>query len=130
VPDWLSDEWAAAVAALLGYLPGVPGAEGSVCLAVATAPRKDVRVHWRYAAGQVADSGSGPLADADLEITTTAADAAAVIRGEMEPSVAYMRGRLKSSGDGKLLLGFLRSTATPEYEKWRQQVEALGVPPA
>jgi hypothetical protein len=130
MPDWLSEQWADAVAGLAPSLPGVAGAEGSVCLAIATEPRKDVRLHWRYAGGVVADSGPGPLPDADLEITMTAADAAALFKGEIEPSVAYMRGRLKSTGDGRLLLGFLRSSAAPEFEKWRQQVEALGVPSA
>jgi putative sterol carrier protein len=75
----------------------------------------------------VVEGGSGALPDADLELTASGADALAVINGEVEPSVAFMRGRLKASGSGRLLLGFLRSTATPEFEKWRQQVEALGV---
>lgn len=126
--DWLSAGWADAVAALAPSLPGIAGADGSICLAVSTAPRKDVRVHWRYAGGPVVEAGSGPLPEADLEITMAASDAASIFRGEVEPSVAYMRGRLKAAGEGKLLLEFLRSTATPEFGKWRQQVEALGVP--
>jgi hypothetical protein len=128
VTDWLSADWAEAVASLAPSLPVIPGADGTICLAVSTAPRKDVRVHWRYASGQVLEGGSGAFPDADLELTASAPDAAAVFKGEVEPSVAFMRGRLKASGSGRLLLGFLRSTATPEFEKWRQQVEALGVP--
>jgi hypothetical protein len=33
-----------------------------------------------------------------------------------------MRGRLKSSGDGALLLGLLESTATDSYREWRRRV--------
>jgi hypothetical protein len=65
-------------------------------------------------------------------MTISSDDARAVAAGEMEPSVAYMRGRLKASGDGGLLLGWLASTATSEYAEWRRKVEsAVGeAPPA
>jgi hypothetical protein len=36
-----------------------------------------------------------------------------------------MRGRLKASGDGGLLLGFLRSTTDSKFVAWREKVAAL-----
>ena len=59
---------------------------------------------------------------ADLALVITHADARPVAAGEVEPSVAYMRGRLKATGDGALLIGLLASTATEEYRAWRQAV--------
>jgi putative sterol carrier protein len=68
----------------------------------------------------------GPVVDAELSLSIAYADAQAVASGEVEPSVAYMRGRLKASGDGALLLGLLASTATERYREWRQRVTAGG----
>ena len=64
----------------------------------------------------------GAIADADLMLTIARDDAQAVASGEVEPSVAYMRGRLKASGDGALLLGLLASTATESYRDWLRRV--------
>jgi hypothetical protein len=44
------------------------------------------------------------------------------LTGEMTPSVAYMRGRLKATGDGQLLLELLKSSTTDGYRTWLQQV--------
>ena len=108
-----------------GSLPAAPGAEGTVILSVAVAPRKEASVHWRYEAGQVVAGGAGTADGAELALTTTAADAAEVLSGGVEPSVAFMRGRLKASGEGGLLLAFLASTTSDGFEEWRSRVGAL-----
>jgi hypothetical protein len=43
----------------------------------------------------------------------------------VEPSVAYMRGRLKAAGDGALLLAFLESTAGDGREAWLERLRSL-----
>ena len=57
-----------------------------------------VGYHWSYRDGVPGDGGVGGVADADLALTITRADAGAVASGEVEPSVAFMRGRLKATG--------------------------------
>ncbi len=64
---------------------------------------------------------AGAAPDADLTLQIGRADAQAVATGQVEPSVAYMRGRLKATGDGALLLGLLASTATDGYQEWRRE---------
>jgi hypothetical protein len=127
VTEWLSDEWAEGLAGAVGRLPGAGPVSGTVSLAVAKAPRKEVAVHWAYEDGSVAAAASGPLADADLVLTMTGADAATVLSGDVEPSVAFMRGRLKASGDGRLLLAFLRSTTEPSFADFLDRVADEGL---
>ena len=69
--------------------------------------------------------GAGAADGAELALTAAAADAADVLAGRVEPSVAFMRGRLKASGEGGLLLAFLASTATDDFEEWRSRVGAV-----
>ncbi len=125
MPEWLSPGWAEAAAALSGQLPEVPGLTGTVSLSLQVAPRKEVAIHWSYQDGRPVPGSAGPAPDADLALTLAAADAADVLSGRVEPSVSFMRGRLKATGDGKLLLGFLESTTSPAFEQWRQGVAAL-----
>ena len=120
-----TDEWAAEAAELWSLLPPAPGAEGIVSLAVATAPRREVAFHWRYSDGRAVEGGPGTGGEPNLALTLGAADAPEVLSGRVEPSVAFMRGRLKTSGDGSLLLAFLASTVSDGFEEWRNRVAAL-----
>lgn len=116
-------EWAAEAGSLWKLLPPAPGAGGAVNLSVARAPRRESALHWRYEEGRVVDGGPGPVDGADLSLSLALADAEELFSGRVDPSVAFMRGRLKASGDGGLLLAFLSSTATPEFSSWRERVE-------
>ena len=120
--EWLSEEWLKEVADQAGTRPPVAGANGTVSLAITTGRRDEVSYHWSYRDGVPGEGGVGAIADADLMLTIARDDAQAVASGEVEPSVAYMRGRLKASGDGALLLGLLASTATESYCDWLRRV--------
>jgi hypothetical protein len=52
---------------------------------------------------------------ADLALSMSPADAELVGRGELAPSVAFMQGRLKTTGDNALLLRVLAWSATPAF---------------
>ena len=123
--DWLSAAWADEVGARHDLLPSAGDAEGTVSLAFQVAPRKEVSIHWTYEGGKVTSGGSGPKPGADLQLTLAAADAADVLLGRVEPSVAFMRGRLKASGDGSLLLAFLESTTSGSFSAWRDGIAGL-----
>jgi hypothetical protein len=122
VPEWLSDEWLKELVALTGARPRVAGANGTVSMVITGGPAGDVSYHWSYGDGVPGDGGVGTAPDSDLTLTMPRADAEAVANGNVEPSVAYMRGRLKASGNGGLLLGLLASTATDAYRVWRDRV--------
>lgn len=121
-------EWGAGVAELWPYLPPAPGAEGTVRLAVSTAPRREVAFRWRYQNGTVVEGGTSEASEPELTLTLAAADASDVWSGRVEPSVAFMRGRLKAAGDGALLLAFLFSTTDAGFDEWRKRVESLASP--
>jgi hypothetical protein len=122
--DWPNEDWAASFAAATDGLPEVPAASGVVVLKFTGGTRKEISVQWSYQDGAPAAGTLGAAAGADLEVTLAAPDAADVISGAVEPSVAFMRGRLKASGDGGLLLAFLESTTSEEFTAWRDKVAA------
>jgi putative sterol carrier protein len=125
MPSWLSQEWAEEAASLTSRLPPIPDASGSIALTVSGGSRKEVHFHWAYKSGVAAEGAPGPQPDADLVLTLASADAVQVFSGVVEPSVAFMRGRLKAAGDGGLLLGFLESTRSDTFETWRRGMAGL-----
>jgi SCP-2 sterol transfer family len=122
---WLTQEWADEAARLTSDLPPVPGASGTISLTVSGGSRKEVHFHWAYRDGVAVDGATGPRSDADLVLTLAGSDAVEVLSGAVEPSVAFMRGRLKAAGDGGLLLGFLESTRSDTFEAWRRGMAGL-----
>lgn len=65
----------------------------------------------------------GCPAEPDLALALSPQDAQAVREGRLAPSVAFMQGRLKTTGDNALLLQVLQWTASPAFERARR---ALG----
>lgn len=130
MPEWLSPEWAGEVGSLYGLLPAAGDAEGSVTLSFVVAPRREVAIHWTYEGGKATSGGTGAAPGARLALSLAPADAADVLAGRVEPSVAFMRGRLKASGDGSLLLAFLESTAGGDLAAWLEGVEAAAPVPS
>jgi hypothetical protein len=66
------------------------------------------------------NDGPGPIipgyeGEADLTLTIGTDEAGLLKDGELDPSVAFMRGRLKSTGDNALLLRILAWSATPAF---------------
>lgn len=125
MPEFATEEWAAAAGALYDRLPTAAGADGTVNLAVQIKARREVAFHWRYRGGSVVDGGPGSAGDADLTLTIGVGEAPDLFSGAVEPGVAFMRGRLKTSGREDLLLAFLASTRDPGFESWRAGVAAL-----
>lgn len=125
MPELFSDEWAAAAGDMWPLLPPAPGAEGVVSLAFGLAARREVAIHWRYEAGRAVEGGPGPGKEPALTMSVSGADAPEVLSGRVEPSVAFMRGRLKAAGEGAALLAFLSSTATEAFGEWRRRVDGL-----
>ncbi|MDQ2725587.1 MAG: SCP2 sterol-binding domain-containing protein [Actinomycetota bacterium] len=62
--------------------------------------------HWWAADG---------VEERELAVTVSEAEAGAMLAGELSPSVAFMRGRLKTSGDPGAVLDVLAASATPSF---------------
>jgi hypothetical protein len=99
-------------------LPEQPGATGTVDFAVAGPAGGDVHAGLVFVDGRLTAVSEGAPPAADLSVRLTAAECDAVVAGTCSPSVAYMRGRLRTAGDNRLLLAVLAATATPAFTRW------------
>jgi predicted lipid carrier protein YhbT len=115
VAKFLSDEWLDAVRANASGKAG----DLSVRLHVAVG---DAQFHAIVVDGSLETLADGPLGDADVSLTVTPADAAALQRGETDPSVLFMQGRMKTAGDAGKLLELLGYSAQPGYAVLRDAV--------
>jgi SCP-2 sterol transfer family len=113
--EFLSEDWVSLQRELGAALPPRPGVSARVQFTVTGAPGEVV--YWlAWEDGRVVDGGLGPDPAADVMLTTPRALAAELAAGRVEPSVAFMQGRMKTSGDQAALLRVLAVTATPEFE--------------
>jgi len=119
--EFLSADW---LTAARDAVP-VPALDVRLQVTVTGAPGGDVVWHAVCSGGALAELAAGPVADADVTLTLPYADARAVQCGELDPSVAYMQGRMKTAGDPGKLLDLLAATATPAYAARRAALEAV-----
>jgi hypothetical protein len=108
-------------------LAGRPGLSGTVALTVAASGPGGHQVTLRWGDGRLVDASEGPPSDADLELTLGRDDAAALLAGELDASVAFMRGRLKTAGDNGLVLDVLEVTTGPGFAAWLDAARAAAV---
>ena len=113
-------------------LPALDGVTATVALQVSGGPGGDRVVVSRWVDGcpvEVVDAGAGVVdvdVDVDVTLTLPAAEAGEVAAGRLSPSVAYMQGKLKTSGDPGLVLQLLAATATPAFEQWLGRLGTRG----
>ena len=95
---WLSDAWFESAAAEGAAVRGPVSLTGSVVVAVTGGGDGDVSAHAEYVEGRLVRCGVGPTTPADVTLTLTDTDARAVLSGGLDPSVAFMQGRMKVVG--------------------------------
>jgi len=115
--ELLDARWAAGLHARAAQAPEAPGLTGVVAMAVPDAPAGELRVSVRYDDGR-----PGPAEPADGEpvviLTIPVTEAVAIFTGRCEPSVGFMRGRVKTAGDPGALLRWLRAASGPQWLQW------------
>ncbi|MFP3906035.1 MAG: hypothetical protein ACLFWR_03330 [Acidimicrobiales bacterium] len=116
----LSDpERLASVNALLGDLPDGPGGSGVVEVVVTGDGSQRVALLWVVEHGRLvavessADSGR----TADVSIPQGQVDLGALLAGDFDPAVAYMRGDLKPEGSVSAFFAWLSALARPECRR-------------
>ena len=70
-------------------------------------------------------SSAGAVDGPDVTLTTVWQDAVAMERGELDPNVAFMQGRLKVAGSMGVMIELLIATRTPEYQDLRRRVASV-----
>ena len=110
---FLSDEW---IDVVRDAAPAV--GDTKVECAVAGGPDGEVKASCRRRRRGV----RGASADADVSLTVPYPEAVAIAQGELEPTVAFMQGRMKTAGDPGKLLDLLAATATPAFREGLERV--------
>lgn len=109
----------ASVNALLGDLPGGPGGSGVVEVVVAGDGSPRLALSWVVEHGRLVavepsrDSGR----TAEVSIPQGQDDLGALLAGDLDPAVAYMRGDLKPAGSAGAFFAWLSALARPECRR-------------
>jgi SCP-2 sterol transfer family len=120
--EWLSPEWFAETKAATAGVVCSAGVSGRIQNQVTGGPDGDVSFYWTFEGGEVREAGPGVVADPDLTLTWRRDDAIAVWQGELDPSVAFMQGRLKVAGSMAMMLALLPAWQTSSSRDLRQRI--------
>jgi putative sterol carrier protein len=122
---WLSPEWFDQVRELAAGLPARPGLSARIQEQITGGPDGDVSCYWELEDGRPTAAATGTIGDADVTLTLSWSDAAAVHSGALDPGVAFMQGRMKVVGSMETTLALLPAARAPEGLELRRQVGTL-----
>ena len=124
--DFGGEGWLAGVRSAAEALPAVPGCSVRARLEVPGGPGGPCRLGVVISDGRLVELSPGRLSDPDCTVSCNAADAGAILRGELDPAVAYMQGRLKVDGSYERVLFGLRPVAgSVAFAAFAERVRAL-----
>jgi SCP-2 sterol transfer family len=116
----LSDEWFDSVTATLasadGGAVGAPEASAHVEMVVSGGDSGPLRTRWVVEGGRLVAVRAAADDDVDADVTAplSADDLRAVVSGDLDPAVAFMRGDLKPEGSAAAWFGFVSAMNRPE----------------
>jgi hypothetical protein len=116
VSRWLTDGWFDEARALAAGLPRHPGVSARIRCEVIGGSDGDRSFSWVITDGAVVEVRAGAVEDPDVTLTAGWEDAMAVQRGELDPSAAFMQGRMKVSGSMAVMMVLLPLTRDPAYQ--------------
>ncbi len=119
---WLSEEWFEQARSLASDLPARPGCTGRIQQEITGGPDGDVSCYWVLEEGRPTSAAPGVVAAPDITVTLSWSDAATVQRGGLDPSVAFMRGRMKVAGSMDLLIELLSAWRSSEGGDLRSRI--------
>ena len=122
---WLSTEWFDQTRALAEGQPERPGLTARILYEITGGPDGDATFHRVLEDGRLTAVAGGSIDGPDVTLTMSWDDAAAMQQGTLDPSVAFMQGRLKVAGSMAVMLALLPLTTTPEYQDLRGRIAAL-----
>jgi len=121
---WLTQPWFDETRAMVADRPLAPGLTAVLQFDVTGGPEGEVIYHWDLEDGRLVSGAEGSADDPDVTLTMGWADAAAVQRGDLDPNVAFMQGRMKVAGSMAVTLALLPAVNTPEHQDLRRQIAA------
>ena len=112
---FLSQGWCDAQRSLGAGLPERPGASARLQVVVTGAPSGEVHYVQHLDDGRIVACALGDDPEADVTLTQTYADALLILQGELDPSAAFMQGRVKVAGNMGRLMGVLPVLQSHEH---------------
>ncbi len=122
---WLSASWFEAARSLCDPATGAGGLNVRIQWELTGGSAGTVKVFSVLEGGRFASSGLGTIEDAEVTVSLAEVDARAINAGELDPSVAYMQGRMKASGSMRGILDLLALLATSEVRANRRRIAAM-----
>ncbi len=122
VTKWLSTEWFDQTRTMAADQPERPGLSARIQYQITGGPEGDVSYFWILEDGRLHSSAAGTVDAPDVTLTIVWDDAAAMQRGEIDPNVAFMQGRMKVAGSMGVMMALLPVTNTPEYQDLRRRI--------
>ena len=126
MPKFLTQEWHDETRRMAEGQPERPGASARMQYVVTGGPDgEDVRYFWVLENGKLLESALGDLEDAEITLTQSYTDAVAIQKGELDPSAAFMQGRIKVTGNMAKLMSLLPITGSPEYKELQGEIRQV-----
>jgi putative sterol carrier protein len=122
---WLSTEWFDETRAMVSNQVTCPGLSGRIQFEISGGPDGNGTYYWVLEDGRPVSRGGGPVAGAEVTLSVSWDDAIAMHQGRLDPSVAFMQGRMKVAGSMELVLALLPVTATPAFRDLRGRIAEL-----
>ncbi len=124
--DWLTPEWFDETRAMGAESSlSLPGLSARIQVEVTGGPDGGVSFHYELEDGRLVSSSASAVDEPDVTLTTVWQDAVAMERGDLDPNVAFMQGRLKVAGSMGVMIELLVATRTPEYQDLRRRVASV-----
>jgi len=120
--NWLSPEWFEETRALVAAQPLFPGLSARIVAEITNGPEGNVSCYWEVDEGRLEASAEGTVEGPDVTLTLSRKDAASLCRGDLDPSVAFMQGRVKVAGSMGVMISLLTAMNAPEYRDLRQTI--------
>jgi putative sterol carrier protein len=101
-----------------------PNANARIQYVVSGGPEGDVSYYWVVVGGKLQDSKLGELPDADFTLRMRYDTSVKIQRGDLNPNVAFMTGKMKASGNVGKLLSLMPLTQSDDFKSLQEQLRA------
>jgi putative sterol carrier protein len=121
---YLTQEWLDQYATLSQDQPTRPGASVAMQYHVTGGPDGDIDYYWVLDEGRISEAKLGAHPSPGFTLNLAYDDAAKVQKGELDPSAAFMQGKMKVTGNMAKLMSLLPLTNSPEWKALEEKIRA------